>query len=107
MPPSSAKKQRPRSHRSTHCVVSAMARWAPGQTTPLRGRGQGTVRIVAVASVAIMVLPAVLARVLTRWPNLHVQILEAVEHVLTVALTTTAIDVVISGVIPESDEIVQ
>jgi DNA-binding transcriptional LysR family regulator len=77
------------------------------QINSLRGLGQGTIRIGAVASVAVMVLPGVLDRVLTRWPNLHVQILEAVEDVLTVALTNNAIDVAISGTIPESEEIVQ
>ncbi len=77
------------------------------QINSLRGLGQGTIRIGAVASVAIMVLPAVLERMLTKWPNLHVQVLEGVEDVLTVALTSNAIDVVISGPIPESEEIVQ
>src|SRR5262245_47141526 len=87
--------------------LSEEAALALEQINSLRGLGQGTIRIGAVASVAIMVLPAVLDRVLRRWPNLHVQILEAVEDVLTAALTNNAIDVVISGPIPESDEIVQ
>ena len=87
--------------------LSEEAALALEQINSLRGLGQGTIRIGAVASVALMVLPAVLDHVLTKWPNLHVQILEAVEDVLTVALTNNAIDVVISGPIPESDEIVQ
>jgi DNA-binding transcriptional LysR family regulator len=87
--------------------LSEEAALALEQINSLRGLGQGTIRVGSVASVAIMVLPAVLDRMLTKWPNLHVQILEAVEDVLTVALTSNAIDVVICGPIPESDEIVQ
>ena len=77
--------------------LSEEAALALEQINSLRGLGQGTIRVGAVASVAIMVLPAVLDRMLTQWPNLHVQILEAVEDVLTVALTNNAIDVVITG----------
>ncbi|HZF25199.1 MAG TPA: LysR family transcriptional regulator [Steroidobacteraceae bacterium] len=87
--------------------LSEEASLAIEQINSLRGLGQGTIRIGAVASAAIMVLPGVLDRVLTQWPNVHVQILEAVEDVLTVALTNNAIDVAISGPIPESEEIVQ
>lgn len=76
------------------------------QINSLRGLGQGTIRIGAVASAAIMLLPAVLEKVLEQWPNLHVQITEAVEDMLTVALTNNAIDVAISGSIQESEEIV-
>ena len=43
------------------------------------GLGRGTLRIGAVASAAVMVLPGVLKHMLRRWPNLHVQIIEAVE----------------------------
>jgi DNA-binding transcriptional LysR family regulator len=88
-------------------VLSAEGARAMEQINALRGLGQGTIRIGAVASAAIMLLPAVLDRVLTQWPNLQVQITEAVEDVLAVALTSNAIDVVISGPIPESQDIVQ
>jgi DNA-binding transcriptional LysR family regulator len=76
------------------------------QINSLRGLGQGTIRVGAVASAAIMLLPAVLERVLGQWPNLHVQITEAIEDVLTVALTNNAIDVAIAGPIHESEDIV-
>jgi len=76
------------------------------QINSLRGLGQGTIRVGAVASAAIMLLPAVLEKVLGQWPNLHVQITEAVEDVLTAALTNNAIDVAIAGPIHESEDIV-
>jgi DNA-binding transcriptional LysR family regulator len=87
--------------------LSEEAALAIEQINSLRGLGQGTIRIGAVASAAIMLLPAVLERVLARWPNLHVQITEAVEDVLKVALTNNAIDVAVSGLIEESEDIVQ
>ena len=88
-------------------VLSAEGARAIEQINALRGLGQGTLRIGAVASVAIMVLPSVLDRVLTQWPNLQVQITEGVEDALAAALTQNAIDVVISGPIPESQDIAQ
>lgn len=88
-------------------VLSEEATVAIEQINSLRGLGQGTIRIGAVASVAIMVLPAVLDRMLSRWPNLHVQITEAVEDVLEAALTNNMLDVVISGPIAENPDIVQ
>jgi DNA-binding transcriptional LysR family regulator len=86
--------------------LSEEATLAIEQINSLRGLGQGTIRIGAVASAATMLLPAVLEKVLQQWPNLHVQITEAVEDMLTVALTNNAIDVAISGPIQESEEIV-
>jgi DNA-binding transcriptional LysR family regulator len=88
-------------------VLSAEGARAVEQINALRGLGQGTIRIGAVASAAIAVLPAVLDRVLTQWPNLQVQITEAVEDVLAPALTNNAIDIAISGSIPESADIEQ
>lgn len=88
-------------------VLSAEGARALEQINALRGLGQGTLRIGAVGSVATMVLPSVLDRMLTRWPNLQVQITEAVEDILATALANNSIDVVISGPIPESPEIMQ
>jgi DNA-binding transcriptional LysR family regulator len=88
-------------------VLSAEGARALEQINALRGLGQGTLRIGAVASVAIIVLPAVLDRLLAQWPNLHVQITEAVEDILETALANNSIDVVISGPIRESEEIMQ
>src|SRR5262245_39305861 len=88
-------------------VLSAEGARALEQINSLRGLGQGTLRIGAVGSVATMVLPSVLDRMLTRWPNLHVQITEAVEDILATALANNSIDVAISGPLPESPEIMQ
>jgi DNA-binding transcriptional LysR family regulator len=88
-------------------VLSEEAAIAIEQINSLRGLGHGMLRIGAIGSVATMVLPAVLERMLAQWPKLHVQITEAVEDVLEVALTNNAIDVAISGAIPESADIVQ
>jgi DNA-binding transcriptional LysR family regulator len=88
-------------------VLSEEAALAIEQINSLRGLGHGTLRIGAIGSVAIMVLPSVLERMLTQWPKLHVHITEAVEDALEVALTNNAIDVAIAGPIPESPDIVQ
>jgi DNA-binding transcriptional LysR family regulator len=88
-------------------VLSEEASVAIEQINSLRGLGHGTLRIGAIGSVAITVLPAVLERMLAQWPKLHVQITEAVEDVLEAALTSNTIDVAIGGTIPESDDIVQ
>jgi DNA-binding transcriptional LysR family regulator len=77
------------------------------QINALRGLGQGTIRVGAVASAAIMLLPAVLDKLLQAWPHLQVQITEAVEDVLETALTNSVIDVAIGGPIAESEDIVQ
>src|SRR5262245_33490866 len=88
-------------------VLSEEAALAIEQINSLRGLGHGMLRIGAIGSVSIMVLPAVLERMLMQWPKLHVQITEAVEDVLEVALTNNAIDLAICGQIPESADIVQ
>src|SRR6185436_12227738 len=88
-------------------VLSEEAALAIEQINSLRGLGHGTLRIGAIGSVAITVLPAVLERLLSQWPKLHVQITEGVEDVLEVALTSNTIDVAIAGPIPESADIVQ
>jgi DNA-binding transcriptional LysR family regulator len=88
-------------------VLSEEAALALDQINSLRGLGHGTLRIGAIGSAAITMLPAILERMLRQWPKLHVQITEAVEDVLETALTNNTIDVAISGQIPESPDIVQ
>jgi DNA-binding transcriptional LysR family regulator len=88
-------------------VLSEEAAVALEQIKSLRGLGHGTLRVGTVGSVAVTSLPAVLERMLSQWPKLHIQITEAVEDVLEVALTHNTIDVAICGAIPESDEIMQ
>jgi DNA-binding transcriptional LysR family regulator len=71
------------------------------------GLGRGTIRVGAVASAALMVLPAVVERLHAQWPKLRVQVMEAVEDKLALALTSNEIDVAVSGPMPESGEIMQ
>lgn len=88
-------------------VLSEEAAVALEQINSLRGLGHGTLRVGAVGSVAVNVLPRVLERMLSQWPKLHVQITEAVEDALEAALTHNSIDVAISGAIAESEVIMQ
>jgi DNA-binding transcriptional LysR family regulator len=88
-------------------VLSEEAAVALEQINSLRGLGHGTLRVGAVGSVAVTSLPAVLERMLSQWPKLHIQITEAVEDVLEVGLTHNTIDVAICGTIPESEEIMR
>src|SRR5262245_61742119 len=71
------------------------------------GLGRGTVRVGTVASAAMMVLPALLDRFHRQWPHLHLQITEAVEDKLASALASNDIDAVLSGPIPENEDIIQ
>src|SRR5262245_53394154 len=88
-------------------VLSEEASLAIEQINSLRGLGHGMLRIGAIGSVAVTVLPTVIERMLAQWPQLHIQITEGVEDVLEVALTNNTIDVAISGTIPESADILQ
>jgi DNA-binding transcriptional LysR family regulator len=69
------------------------------------GLGRGTLRVGAVASAATVVLPALLRRFHEHWPQLQIQIIEAVEDKLAAALLNNEVDVVLSPAIPESEEI--
>ena len=59
------------------------------------------------ASAATVVLPSLLERFHKQWPNLQLQITEAVEDKLAAALVANDVDVVLSGPIPETEEIMQ
>lgn len=71
------------------------------------GLGRGHVRVGTVASAATVVLPALLERFHKQWPNLQLLITEAVEDKLAAALANNDVDVVLSGPIPETEEIMQ
>lgn len=71
------------------------------------GLGRGTLRIGMVASAATVVLPSLLDRFHKQWPNLQLQIMEAVEDKLAAAVVNNDVDVVLSGPIPETEEIMQ
>lgn len=88
-------------------LLNTEALHAVDEINALRGLDRGSLRIGAVASAAIMILPAVLERLLARWPGLQVQITEAVEDRLAAALVSNTLDVVISGAIADDNDIVK
>src|SRR5215475_12749700 len=88
-------------------LLTTEAGHAVDQIDALRGLSRGTLRVGAVASAAIMVLPTVLDRILGRSPGVRVQVVEAVEDKLADALINNSIDVVLSGLIPECPDILQ
>ena len=87
--------------------ISKQGEEAIAEIDALRGLDHGILRIGTVASAAIMILPPVLENLLVRWPGLRVQITEAVEDQLLIALASNTIDLVISGVMPDNDDVVQ
>ncbi|MFW2464365.1 LysR family transcriptional regulator, partial [Burkholderia pseudomallei] len=72
----------------------------------LRGLAKGTIKVGAVGSIASLVLPVALGRVLDRWPNLRVVIVEGVWDRLVDALLTHEIDIALSTRVPDTDEVV-
>ncbi|MCS0464223.1 LysR family transcriptional regulator, partial [Burkholderia mallei] len=72
----------------------------------LRGLAKGTIKVGAVGSIASFVLPVALGRVLDRWPNLRVVIVEGVWDRLVDALLTHEIDIALSTRVPDTDEVV-
>jgi len=72
----------------------------------MRGLARGTIRCGAVGSIASFVLPLAVSGVLTRWPGLRVEIIEGVWDRLADALMHREIDLALSMVVPDTDEIV-
>jgi DNA-binding transcriptional LysR family regulator len=71
----------------------------------LRGLARGTIRVGAVGSIASLVLPLAVSGVLSKWPNLRVQIIEGVWDRLADALVKREIDLALSMAVPDTDEI--
>lgn len=88
-------------------LLSAEGVNAVEEINALRGLGKGLVRVGAIGSAANMLLPGAVQRLLTRWPGLHVQITEAIDDRLAVALSHNDIDIAIAGAIPETETIVR
>lgn len=72
----------------------------------LRGLARGTIRVGAVASVASVVLPMAVDRVLARWPNLRVSIIEGVWDRLADALLGREIDLALGVAVHPGEDIV-
>lgn len=72
----------------------------------MRGLAKGTIRVGAVASIASLVLPLAVSGVLSKWPNLRVEITEGVWDRLAEGLIKHEIDLALSMAVPDTDEIV-
>ncbi len=72
----------------------------------MRGLAKGTIKVGAVGSIVSLVLPIAIGRVLDRWPNLRVEILEGVWDRLAEGLCKHEIDLALSAQAPDTDEIV-
>jgi DNA-binding transcriptional LysR family regulator len=71
----------------------------------MRGLAKGTIKVGSVGSVASLILPLAIDRVLTRWPNLRVEVIEGVWDRLADALVKYEIDLALNVTMPDSDEI--
>ena len=78
---------------------------ASEEINAMRGLAKGTIRVGAIASIACLVLPTLIARVLEKWPGLHVQVLEDVWEHLADALIKHEIDLAFGVVVPDTEEI--
>ncbi|WP_323121088.1 LysR substrate-binding domain-containing protein [Burkholderia alba] len=72
----------------------------------LRGLAKGTIKVGAVGSIASLVLPIAIGRVLDRWPNLRVEITEGVWDRLAESLFKHEIDLALSTRVPDTEDVV-
>lgn len=79
---------------------------AAEEINAMRGLAKGTVRVGAIGSIACGVLPAAIDAVLTKWPKLHVQIVEGVWDRLAEALIKHEIDLALSVAVPDADDVI-
>lgn len=87
-------------------LLGREAEIASEEINAMRGLAKGTIRVGAVGSIACMVLPLAIGRVLKKWPNLRVQVLEGVWDRLADALVKHEIDLALAATLPSSGEIV-
>lgn len=87
-------------------LLQREAAHAEEEIRAMRGLAKGTIRVGAVGSVASLVLPLAIGRVLQRWPQLQVQVLEGVWDLLADALVRHEIDLALDVEKPDTDEIV-
>lgn len=71
----------------------------------LRGLKKGVIKVGAVGSIATLVLPMAVGRVLAKWPNLRVEAHEGVWDRLAEGLLTHEIDIALGTSGAETDEI--
>jgi DNA-binding transcriptional LysR family regulator len=87
-------------------LLQREAERATEEINAMRGLAKGTIKVGAVGSVASLVLPLAISRVLARWPGLHVHILEGVWDRLADALVNHEIDIALDVTRPAGEEIV-
>ena len=87
-------------------LLTREAEVAREEIDALRGLAKGTLKVGAIASVASLMLPQALDRLLERWPNLRVRIVEGVWDRLADALVGHEIDLALGVALPGSEEIV-
>lgn len=71
----------------------------------MRGLSKGTIRVGAIGSIASSILPLAIQQVLTRWPNLRIEVVEGVWDRLADALLMHEIDIALGTHIEDSDDI--
>lgn len=86
-------------------LLLAECEHATAEIAALQGLHKGLVRIGAVASAAVSQVPGAVERLLRRWPNVQVTIVEDVVERLTTALVSNEIDLAVASHMPETDEI--
>ena len=79
---------------------------AAEEINAMRGLAKGTIRLGSIGSLAYLVLPAAVAAVLAKWPNLKVQIIEGVWDRLAEALVKHEIDLALGVTVRDTDELV-
>ncbi|VVD91904.1 HTH-type transcriptional regulator TsaR [Pandoraea capi] len=87
-------------------LLAREAEHAREEIDAMRGLAKGTIKVGAVGAIASHVLPLAVDRVLNRWPNLRVEIIEGVWDRLAQGLMRHEIDLALSTVAPDTDDIV-
>lgn len=81
------------------------AEHAREEVDAMRGLAKGVIKVGAVGSIATLVLPMAIGRVLDKWSNLRVEVLEGVWDRLAEGLLTHEIDLALAISGMETDEI--
>jgi DNA-binding transcriptional LysR family regulator len=87
-------------------LLQREAERATEEINAMRGLARGTIRVGAIGSVASLVLPLAIGRVLERWPGLQVHVLEGVWDRLADALVNHEIDLALDVARDGDDAIV-
>ncbi|MEX2524323.1 MAG: LysR family transcriptional regulator [Gammaproteobacteria bacterium] len=86
-------------------LLETESRHAMDEIAALQGLNRGRVRIGAVASAAVSLVPGAVQQLLRQWPGIQVSIMEDVVERLTTALAANEIDLVIASNMPPADEV--